>query len=92
MNTGAKSTMRKSTKTTIRHLEIQKEPIGTPHNIWNCVKNQKLDIQKAEVKVKLVTDTYMLQYHQDKFSHKENAGFCKICNDGVEDIEHFILC
>jgi hypothetical protein len=70
----------KSTKTTIRHLEIQKEPIGTPHNIWNCVKNQKLDIQKAEVKVKLVTDTYMLQYHQDKFSHKENAGFCQICN------------
>jgi pyruvate-formate lyase len=41
--------------------------------------------------VKLVTDTYMLQYHQDKFSHKENAGFCQICNDGVEDIEHFIL-
>ena len=81
----------KSTKTTIRHLEIQKEPIGTPHNIWNCVKNKKLDIQKAEVKVKLVTDTYMLQYHQDKFSHKENAGFCQICNDGVEDIEHFIL-
>jgi succinate dehydrogenase flavin-adding protein (antitoxin of CptAB toxin-antitoxin module) len=33
----------------------------------------------------------MLQYHQDKFSHKENAGFCKICKDGDEDIEHFIL-
>jgi hypothetical protein len=33
----------------------------------------------------------MLQYHQDKFSHKENAGFCQICNDGVEDIEHFTL-
>jgi hypothetical protein len=58
---------------------------------FHCVKNKQLDIQKAEVKVKLVTDTYMLQYHQDKFSHKENAGFCKICNDGVEDIEHFIL-
>jgi hypothetical protein len=41
----------KSTETTIRHLEIQKEPIyiiGTPHNIWNCVKNQKLDIQKQK--------------------------------------------
>jgi hypothetical protein len=82
----------KSTKTTIRHLEIQKEPIGTSHNIWNCVKKKrKSDMQKAEVKVKLVTDTYMLQYHQDKFSQKENAGFCKICKDGVEDIEHFIL-
>jgi hypothetical protein len=41
--------------------------------------------------VKLVIDTYMLQYHQDKLSHKENAGFCKICKNGVEDIEHFIL-
>ena len=54
----------KSTKTIIRHLEMQKEPIGTSHNIWNCIKNKKSDIQKAEVKVKLVTDTYMLQYHQ----------------------------
>jgi hypothetical protein len=69
MNTGTKRTMRKSTKTTIRHLEIQKEPRGTPHTIWKCVKKQKSDIQKAEVKVKLVTDTYMLQYHQDKLSH-----------------------
>jgi hypothetical protein len=25
----------KSTKTTIRHLEIQQEPLGTPHKIWN---------------------------------------------------------
>jgi hypothetical protein len=56
-----------------------------------CKKKRKSDMQKAEVKVKLVTDTYMLQYHQDKFSQKENAGFCKICKDGVEDIEHFIL-
>jgi hypothetical protein len=32
---------------------MQKEPIGTPHNIWNCIKNKKSDIQKAEVKVKL---------------------------------------
>jgi hypothetical protein len=50
----------KSTKTIIRHLEMQKELIGTPHNIWNCITNHKSDIQKAEVKVKLVTDTYML--------------------------------
>ena len=48
-----------------------------------CKKKRKSDMQKAEVKVKLITDTYVLQ--------KENAGFCKICKDGVEDIEHFIL-
>jgi hypothetical protein len=54
----------RSTKTIIRHLEMQKEAIGTPHNRWNCIKNKKSDIQKAEEKVKLFTDTYMLQYHQ----------------------------
>jgi hypothetical protein len=41
---------------------MQKELIGTPHNIWNCIKNKKSDIQKAEVKVKLVTDTYSLDW------------------------------
>ena len=38
----------KSTKTTIRHLEIRKEPIGTPHNIWNCVKKTKKQIYKKQ--------------------------------------------
>jgi hypothetical protein len=38
---------KKSTKTTIRHLEIQKEPIGTSHNIWNCVKQTKIRYTKS---------------------------------------------
>ena len=37
-------------KTTIRHLEIQKEPIGTPHNIWNCVKKKKIRYTKSRSK------------------------------------------
>ena len=50
MNTGTKRTMRKSTKTTIRHLEIQKEPIGTPHTIWKCVKKSKIRYTKGRSK------------------------------------------
>jgi hypothetical protein len=42
---------------------IQQNPIGTPHNILRSVKNRKYDIQKAEIKLRLITDTYMLQYH-----------------------------
>jgi hypothetical protein len=41
---------KKSTKTTIRHLEIQKEPIGTSHNIWNCVKQTKIRYTKSRSK------------------------------------------
>jgi hypothetical protein len=44
----------KSTKTTIRHLEIQKEPIGTSHNIWNCVK-KKTKIRYAKSRSKSET-------------------------------------
>jgi hypothetical protein len=32
-------------------LEIQQNPIGTPHNILRSVKNRKYDIQKAEIKL-----------------------------------------
>ena len=48
----------------------------------------KIDIKKL---AQLQRNVCMLQYNQDKFSHKENAEFCKICKDGDEDIEHFIL-
>ena len=33
----------------IEYLEIQQNPIGTPHNILRSVKNRKYDIQKAEI-------------------------------------------
>ena len=48
------------TKSTLEYLEIQQNPIGTPHNILRSVQNRKYDIQKAEIKLRLITDTYML--------------------------------
>jgi hypothetical protein len=56
-------TNEKQIKSTLEYLEIQQNPIGTPHNILRSVKNRKYDIQKAEIKLRLITDTYMLQYH-----------------------------
>jgi hypothetical protein len=46
------------TKSTLEYLEIQQNLIGTPHNILRSVKNQKYDIQRAEIKLRLITDTY----------------------------------
>jgi hypothetical protein len=42
---------------TLEYLEIQQNPIGTPHNILRSVKNRKYDIQKAEIKLRLITET-----------------------------------
>jgi hypothetical protein len=50
-----KWTNEKQIKSTLEYLEIQQNPIGTPHNILRSVKNRKYDIQKAEIKLRLIT-------------------------------------
>jgi hypothetical protein len=55
------------------------------------VKNRKYDIQKAEIKLRLITDTYMLQYHHAKFSRNNISPICKLCREEEEDREHFLL-
>ena len=51
---------------------------------------RKYDIQKAEIKLRLITDTYMLQYHHAKFSSNKISPICKLCGE-EEDRVHFIL-
>ena len=55
------------------------------------MKNRKYDIQKAEIKLRLITDTYMLQYHHAKFSRNKISPICKLCGEEEEDREHFLL-
>ena len=85
-----KWTNEKQIKSTLEYLEIQQNPIGTPHNILRSVKNRKYDIQKAEIKLRLITDTYMLQYHHAKFSRNKISPICKLYGEEEEDREHFL--
>jgi hypothetical protein len=55
------------------------------------VKNRKYDIQKAEIKLRLITDTYMLQYHHAKLSRNKISPICKLCGEEDEDRVHFLL-
>jgi hypothetical protein len=56
------------------------------------VKNRKYDLQKAEIKLRLITDTYMLQYHHAKFSRNNKLSpICKLCGEEEEDRVHFLL-
>jgi hypothetical protein len=48
-------------------------------------------IQKAEIKLRLITDTYMLQYHHAKFSRNKISPICKLCGEEEEDREHFYM-
>ncbi|CAC5411097.1 unnamed protein product [Mytilus coruscus] len=79
-----------NTKSTLKHLSLQKDPVNNPHNIWKCVRNNQYDIKKAELKLKLVTGTYMLQSTRAKFSKNIHPN-CKLCNESEETLEHFLL-
>lgn len=79
------------TKPTLQHLRIQSTPTRTPHVVWASVPNTTHDVQQAEVKVRLLTDTYMLQYHKGKFNQYSVSQTCVLCNEKTEDRQHFIL-
>ncbi|CAC5407004.1 unnamed protein product [Mytilus coruscus] len=80
-----------NTKSTLKHLSLQNDPVNNPHNIWKCVRNNQYDIKKAELKCKLVTGNYMLRGTKAKFSRNTVLPYCKLCRDSDETIEHFLL-
>jgi hypothetical protein len=73
------------------YIRISRNSATSPHNILRSVKNRKYDIQKAEIKLCLITDTYMLQYHHAEFSRNKISPICKLCGEEEEDREHFLL-
>lgn len=84
-------TEERRTKSTLKYLSVQKNPINNPHIIWKCVKNNQHDIKKAEIKCKRVTGIYMLQSTKAKFSKKCISPCCRICKESDESIIHFLL-
>ena len=49
------------------------------------------EIRQTEVKARIVTGTYILQTHLSKFNQQKTDTTCRLCREGEENIEHFIL-
>ena len=79
------------TKSTLKYLSVQNNPINNPYIIWKYVKNNQYDIKKAEIKCKLVTGTYMLQITKANCCKKYISPCCRICKESDKSITHFIL-
>lgn len=78
-------------KSTLKHLNIQQCPLGTPHQVWKTIQHNSIEVKKAETKVRLLTGTYMLQEKKAKFNKNATTEICQICKKEKEDLEHFIL-
>ena len=62
-----------------------------PNLLWCSVRDNKRDVQKATVKCKLMTGTYLTQSLQSKYSKNITDATCPLCKSDVEDYEHFLL-
>ena len=78
-------------KITVAYINIESLSTRQCHPVWRTVNSNLYDIQRATVKVKLLTDTYVLQKHIHKFSRSENDDLCNLCLLETEDREHFLL-
>ena len=81
----------RSAKSTLKYLSVQANPTVSPHNILKAVRNSQFEVKKAEIKLKMVTGTYMLQSTKARFSKNKLSAKCQICQNSDEDIKHFLL-
>ena len=53
-------------KTSLKHLALQENPLDESHPIYKHTCSEPYEIEKAAIKVRLLTDTYTLQANKHK--------------------------
>ena len=61
-----------------------------PHHAWTTFDPNTKDVQRAAVKARMITGTYMLQEQKAKFYSDQDAS-CPLCDQESETLEHFLL-
>jgi hypothetical protein len=61
-----------------------------PHHVWSTVNLNVKDVQRAAVKVRLLTGTYTLQEKKAAY-YPGTEATCLLCKKTPETMEHFLL-
>lgn len=78
-------------KSSLRYLNINACRLGHPHHVWNTLPSDCREVEKAAVKARLLTGTYVLQVSWVKFNQHETDSTCLLCKLAPEDMKHFII-
>ena len=65
--------------------------VGSVHNVWKLTSHSTRDVCRAQIKVKLLTGSYILQSNRSKFSKSAISDTCLLCKVAPEDLKHFLL-
>ena len=78
-------------KPSLKYLTLQNKPTKEPHPLWKSVQKNTRAVTKTHIKAKLITGTYTLQAHRNKFNQQAVSPTCLLCKQHPEDREHFLL-
>lgn len=79
-----------ASKSSLKYMNYSGCCIGNHHLVWGTTEPSIWDNQKAAIKARILTGTYTLQSNRAKFNQFNVDGTCKLCNQEVEDREHFL--
>ena len=77
-------------KPSLKYLNLDILKVGQPHIIYSTVRPNVHDVQRAELKAKIITGTYILLVNRAKFNQFEVNPTCGLCCQQPETREHFI--
>lgn len=78
-------------KSTLKHCNIQMLKIHEVHPVWKTLPPVTYEVKKANIKARLLTGTYLLQEHAQRFNGNSDDQKCLLCQIEQEDLKHFIL-
>ncbi|KAH3753379.1 hypothetical protein DPMN_188015 [Dreissena polymorpha] len=64
--------------------------VDNPHNLWKSTRPKQHEIQRAEIKARLITGTFILQSNAMKYNKSEVSATCKLCEVDDETREHLL--
>ena len=74
-------------KTSLKYMNIHFSK--SPHIIWSTTSHDVRDVRRANIKVRMLTGTYILQANRKAFNQTKNST-CPLCGKEDEDMIHFI--
>ncbi|KAH3754054.1 hypothetical protein DPMN_188712 [Dreissena polymorpha] len=79
-----------ATQSTMKYLQVQHPVVDNPHNLWKSTCPKQHEVQRAEIKARLITGTFILQTNAMKFNKSEVSATCKLCGSDDETREHLL--
>ena len=80
-----------SLKSSLNYMCKESIKIGQCHPVWNLQIKRRHDVRKSIIKVRIITGTFILQCHKNKFTPFQVSALCPLCETDMENIQHFLL-